>query len=244
MVVRRVEWTSEPDEFDALGISPESHDEVLAYCHSRGLAQGQFMVLLDIDNFARLNRDLGRAASDTFLLNFWREDYCGLNVGGIRHAVVWECFLDRGVGAYGALELVLRTLITALFASGQGVLSLSVGCVWIPESADQKEVKAALQKADEALLRAKKAGGNMYGFEDAGFRRSIEAPHPGRSTTRWTDQAESRNPPVSGQRQIARRLSRFPRGDGRSASETGCDGRIPRRRQNDGASPTREEANR
>lgn len=118
--------------------------------------------LIDLDDFAALNDRLGHDAGDTVLRSFERtlagslpKDAVVARIGGDEYAVGLP-----GSSAEAAL-IMLDEIRTHLAAADHGVdwkLGMSAGVASRPPHAES--VDDLLRAADQALMRAKREGGN------------------------------------------------------------------------------------
>jgi len=127
------------------------------------------LMVLDLDNFKRINDSLGHQIGDTLLKlvaarikSLLPKNTSIYRLGGDEFAIV----LDKGsdISASAAIaNRVIEGLKPAFEVSNeQLVLGLSIGIVLFPE--DEQSEQALLRKADIAMYHAKSAGGNCYQF--------------------------------------------------------------------------------
>jgi len=121
------------------------------------------MILIDIDDFKRINDDHGHAAGDAALQHLAnlitrhlrQSDVCG-RLGGDEFAVLLPS-TDATAARDVAEKLCARVADSALpLATGSITLSLSVG---VADS--EKDADALLRLADQAMYQAKRAGKNQ-----------------------------------------------------------------------------------
>ncbi|MCS6259353.1 EAL domain-containing protein [Shewanella baltica] len=127
------------------------------------------LMVLDLDNFKRINDSLGHQIGDTLLKlvaarikSLLPKNTSIYRLGGDEFAIV----LDKGsdISASAAIaNRIIEGLKPAFEVSNeQLVLGLSIGIVLFPE--DEQSEQALLRKADIAMYHAKSAGGNCYQF--------------------------------------------------------------------------------
>ncbi|MCU8012721.1 EAL domain-containing protein [Shewanella sp. SM74] len=127
------------------------------------------LMVLDLDNFKRINDSLGHQIGDTLLKlvatrikSLLPKNTSIYRLGGDEFAIV----LDKGsdINASAAIaNRIIEGLKPAFDVSNeQLVLGLSIGIVLFPE--DEQSEQALLRKADIAMYHAKSAGGNCYQF--------------------------------------------------------------------------------
>ncbi|WP_338725385.1 EAL domain-containing protein [Shewanella baltica] len=127
------------------------------------------LMVLDLDNFKRINDSLGHQIGDTLLKlvaarikSLLPKKTSIYRLGGDEFAIV----LDKGsdISASAAIaNRIIEGLKPAFEVSNeQLVLGLSIGIVLYPE--DEQSEQALLRKADIAMYHAKSAGGNCYQF--------------------------------------------------------------------------------
>lgn len=134
--------------------------------------QGRVALLyLDLDNFKRVNDALGHAAGDHLLqvtadrlLQCTRKSDTVARIGGDEFVVLLESI--RAPDHAWTIATKIRELLNQPFdLQGQSMRILpSVGVALYPEHGDGE--KQLLHRADEAMYRAKKAGGNRLQLAD------------------------------------------------------------------------------
>lgn len=153
------------------------HEQLDHILEQAGLDHFAVTVLLfDIDNFKSYNDTFGHAAGDDILRHtgelfrrHCREQDVVTRYGGDEFAVVfWDPQGPRAPGskhpasALSVLDRVKRSLANEAFAplgaEGGGKLTISGGLATYPWNAATRD--ELIQRADEALLRAKRAGKN------------------------------------------------------------------------------------
>jgi diguanylate cyclase (GGDEF)-like protein/PAS domain S-box-containing protein len=129
----------------------------------------QAVFFIDLDGFKEINDSLGHAAGDTLLKEIARRltrivraDDMVARQGGDEFVVVAEC--THGSQSAAAIATALCDVIEApLMIEGYEVnTASSIGISLFPQDGDS--AGALLQSADNALYRAKAAGGNTYRF--------------------------------------------------------------------------------
>jgi diguanylate cyclase (GGDEF)-like protein len=122
------------------------------------------LVLMDLDDFKRVNDSCGHIEGDRFLVKAaalmresLREIDLGARYGGEEFALLLPD--TQRTGAYVVADRV-RARLEALYRrrKGAGVATLSGGIAAFPEDGD--DVETLLRRADEALYRAKADGKN------------------------------------------------------------------------------------
>lgn len=127
------------------------------------------LMVLDLDNFKRINDSLGHQVGDQLLKlvsirikSTLPKNTSIYRLGGDEFAIV----LDKGSDISASATIagrVIEALKTPFdINEEQLVLGLSIGIVLYPE--DEQSEQALLRKADIAMYHAKSAGGNCYQF--------------------------------------------------------------------------------
>ncbi|MDD8059254.1 EAL domain-containing protein [Shewanella metallivivens] len=127
------------------------------------------LMVLDLDNFKRINDSLGHQIGDDLLIgvaeriNLAIPEHASLyRLGGDEFALLVDQFPDIGNCAAIATK-VINCLKPAFNINNESlVLGISIGIVLYPE--DEQNEQALLRKADIAMYHAKSAGGNRYQF--------------------------------------------------------------------------------
>lgn len=137
------------------------------------------MLLMDIDNFKRINDSLGHKSGDMILQQIARRlhDACRKSeliarIGGDEFALVIEDF--RELDEIGSLIQRLQEQMAGNFTAGELSLhlSMSIGVALFPEHGENVE---QLQKAaDIALYEAKKGGKDRYAFFEANTEKMLD----------------------------------------------------------------------
>jgi diguanylate cyclase (GGDEF)-like protein len=143
------------------------------------------LVILDIDDFKRINDDLGHLRGDDVLEGVaeamhaaTRSIDVAARYGGDELALIL-LETDRA-GAAVVAERIRESVSSADFAAFHGIpdVTISVGVATIPGQAD--DMTSLINAADGALLRAKRAGKNMIRTAPRGARfEPDEAGQPG-----------------------------------------------------------------
>ncbi len=137
------------------------------------------LLLLDIDDYQRVNRALGYDAGDEMLrdtarrlLNMTSPSEMVARVASDEFAILVKVAANR-TDAAAAAETLARRLLTAIqqpyvFSGQQVHLSASIGIALYPDVRHANDTAAhdthLLRWADHALLQAKAAGGNTLAF--------------------------------------------------------------------------------
>ncbi|GGQ28617.1 diguanylate cyclase [Shewanella litoralis] len=127
------------------------------------------LMVLDLDNFKRINDSLGHQIGDDLLIGVAERiklaipGHAGLyRLGGDEFALLIDQHPDIGSCAAIATQ-VINCLKPAFNLNNESlVLGISIGIVLYPE--DEQNEQALLRKADIAMYHAKSAGGNRYQF--------------------------------------------------------------------------------
>ncbi|MGF6778164.1 putative bifunctional diguanylate cyclase/phosphodiesterase [Paraburkholderia sp. GAS334] len=137
------------------------------------------LLLLDIDDYQRVNRALGYDAGDEMLRDTARRLQNMMNGGEILARVASDEFailmplISTHQNAALAAEALARRLLTAVqqpysFNGQQVHLSASIGIALYPDARHLKDTPAGdsqlLRWADHALMQAKTSGGNTLAF--------------------------------------------------------------------------------
>ncbi|QYJ80004.1 EAL domain-containing protein [Shewanella acanthi] len=127
------------------------------------------LMVLDLDNFKRINDSLGHQIGDQLLKLVSARIKSALprstniyRLGGDEFAIVLDKTSDISASAVLAARVI--DSFKGIFEIGGDklVLGLSIGIVLYPE--DEQSEQALLRKADIAMYHAKSAGGNCYQF--------------------------------------------------------------------------------
>ncbi|GAA0785858.1 diguanylate cyclase [Shewanella aestuarii] len=127
------------------------------------------LMVLDLDNFKRINDSLGHQIGDELLINVAERikktipNHASLyRLGGDEFALLIDQNPDIGSSAMIASNII-QSLKPAFELNDESlVLGISIGVVLYPE--DEQNEQALLRKADIAMYHAKSAGGNRYQF--------------------------------------------------------------------------------
>ncbi|MCL1115094.1 EAL domain-containing protein [Shewanella basaltis] len=127
------------------------------------------LMVLDLDNFKRINDSLGHQIGDDLLIGVAERIKLAIpahaslyRLGGDEFALLVDQHPDIGTCAAIATQ-VINCLKPAFNLNNESlVLGISIGIVLYPE--DEQDEQALLRKADIAMYHAKSAGGNRYQF--------------------------------------------------------------------------------
>jgi diguanylate cyclase (GGDEF)-like protein/PAS domain S-box-containing protein len=127
------------------------------------------LMVLDLDNFKRINDSLGHQIGDDLLIGVAERIKLAIpkhaslyRLGGDEFALLVDQHPDIGSCAAIASQ-VINCLKPAFSLNNESlVLGISIGIVLYPE--DEQNEQALLRKADIAMYHAKSAGGNRYQF--------------------------------------------------------------------------------
>lgn len=127
------------------------------------------LMVLDLDNFKRINDSLGHQVGDELLISVAERIKTSIpshaslyRLGGDEFALLIDQNPDIGSSAMIASNII-QSLKPAFEINGDSlVLGISVGIVLYPE--DEQSEQALLRKADIAMYHAKSAGGSRYQF--------------------------------------------------------------------------------
>ncbi|MEH6736654.1 EAL domain-containing protein [Shewanella sp.] len=127
------------------------------------------LMVLDLDNFKRINDSLGHQIGDDLLIGVAERIKLAIpkhaslyRLGGDEFALLVDQHPDIGSCAAIATQ-VINCLKPAFTLNNDSlVLGISIGIVLYPE--DEQNEQALLRKADIAMYHAKSGGGNRYQF--------------------------------------------------------------------------------
>ncbi|WP_351088980.1 EAL domain-containing protein [Shewanella sp. S1-49-MNA-CIBAN-0167] len=127
------------------------------------------LMVLDLDNFKRINDSLGHQIGDNLLIGVAERIQSTIpkhaslyRLGGDEFALLVDQLPDIGSCAAIATQ-VINCLKPAFTVNNDSlVLGISIGIVLYPE--DEQNEQALLRKADIAMYHAKSGGGNRYQF--------------------------------------------------------------------------------
>ncbi|AZG73980.1 EAL domain-containing protein [Shewanella livingstonensis] len=127
------------------------------------------LMVLDLDNFKRINDSLGHQIGDDLLIGVAERIQLAIpknaslyRLGGDEFALLVDQHPDIGSCAAIATQ-VINCLKPAFTLNNDSlVLGISIGIVLYPE--DEQNEQALLRKADIAMYHAKSGGGNRYQF--------------------------------------------------------------------------------
>ncbi|MGI2098031.1 EAL domain-containing protein [Shewanella glacialipiscicola] len=127
------------------------------------------LMVLDLDNFKRINDSLGHQVGDTLLQqvsvrikSLLPKNTSIYRLGGDEFAIVLDKISDINASAAIASRIIEGLKPAFEINNELLVLGLSIGIVLFPE--DEQNEQALLRKADIAMYHAKSAGGNCYQF--------------------------------------------------------------------------------
>ncbi|UJF23191.1 EAL domain-containing protein [Shewanella sp. OMA3-2] len=127
------------------------------------------LMVLDLDNFKRINDSLGHQVGDELLISVAERiktsipNHASLyRLGGDEFALLIDQNPDIGSSAMIASNIIQSLKPAFEINEDSLVLGISVGIVLYPE--DEQNEQALLRKADIAMYHAKSAGGSRYQF--------------------------------------------------------------------------------
>ncbi len=127
------------------------------------------LMVLDIDNFKRINDSLGHQIGDELLTLIAKRIETSLpsytylyRLGGDEFALLVDKTPDIGSSAAIASRIIDSFILPFDINDEKFVISASIGIVLYPE--DEVDEQALLRKADIAMYHAKSAGGGRYQF--------------------------------------------------------------------------------
>lgn len=138
------------------------------------------VLLFDLDRFKEINDTRGHPAGDAVLREAAsrlsmcvREHDTVARLGGDEFAILQaKCRTDEE--AAHLAERIIRVIRAPFQLDGEEIiLATSIGIVLAPR--DGADYDQLIKKADEALYRAKDAGGNLFCFHRSGFMRQAKA---------------------------------------------------------------------
>ncbi|WP_345939986.1 EAL domain-containing protein [Shewanella colwelliana] len=135
------------------------------------------LMVLDLDNFKKINDSLGHQVGDELLIKVARRIESTVpyhtsiyRLGGDEFAILVDNNPDIGSSAVIANNVVDAFCSPFELTKDRVVVGVSIGIVLYPED-DQNE-QALLRKADIAMYHAKSAGGNRYQFYSESLNRN------------------------------------------------------------------------
>ena len=146
------------------------------------------VLFLDLDGFKSVNDERGHAAGDLLLADVAtriahsvREQDVVARHGGDEFVVLLEKLESQSV-AHAVAARVIEA-VSAPFMHGDGIVQLgvSIGVAFFPEHGISSN--ELLQKADDAMYRAKSQGGRSYAV--FGERKGLSDARPGRRSWAW-----------------------------------------------------------
>jgi diguanylate cyclase (GGDEF)-like protein/PAS domain S-box-containing protein len=127
------------------------------------------LMVLDLDNFKRINDSLGHQIGDDLLIGVAERIQSTIpkhaslyRLGGDEFALLVDQLPDIGSCAAIATQVINCLKPTFTVNNDSLVLGISIGIVLYPE--DEQNEQALLRKADIAMYHAKSGGGNRYQF--------------------------------------------------------------------------------
>jgi len=127
------------------------------------------LMVLDLDNFKRINDSLGHQIGDDLLIGVAERitqtipKHASLyRLGGDEFALLVDQYSDIGSCATIATQVINCLKPAFTLNNDPLVLGISIGIVLYPE--DEQNEQALLRKADIAMYHAKSAGGSRYQF--------------------------------------------------------------------------------
>jgi diguanylate cyclase (GGDEF)-like protein/PAS domain S-box-containing protein len=136
------------------------------------------LMVLDLDNFKRINDSLGHQVGDDLLIQVAQRIETTIpsksslyRLGGDEFAILLDNNPDIGSSAAIATN-VIEALKRAFEVQNENlVIGLSIGIVLYPE--DEQNEQALLRKADIAMYHAKSGGGNRYQFYSESLNQNV-----------------------------------------------------------------------
>jgi diguanylate cyclase (GGDEF)-like protein/PAS domain S-box-containing protein len=136
------------------------------------------LMVLDLDNFKRINDSLGHQIGDSLIINVAERiqttipSHASLyRLGGDEFAILLDKDPDIASSAAIALSIIEALKTPFIIESEQLVIGISIGIVLYPE--DEQNEQALLRKADIAMYHAKSAGGNRYQFYAESLNQNV-----------------------------------------------------------------------
>ena len=127
------------------------------------------LMVLDLDNFKRINDSLGHQIGDDLLIGVAERIKLAIpkhaslyRLGGDEFALLVDQHPDIGACAAIATQVINCLKPAFILNNDSLVLGISIGIVLYPE--DEQNEQALLRKADIAMYHAKSGGGNRYQF--------------------------------------------------------------------------------
>ncbi|RLV60350.1 EAL domain-containing protein [Parashewanella curva] len=141
------------------------------------------LLVLDIDNFKKINDSLGHALGDELLVQVSKRmtealdgDATLYRLGGDEFAIVIEKLTDIKYIAAIASRIIETFIKPVSLKTHQAVVGVSIGIVLYPD--DEANEHDLLRSAEVAMYSAKSNGGNSFNFykesENAGAIRQLE----------------------------------------------------------------------
>ncbi|GLS82615.1 EAL domain-containing protein [Paraferrimonas haliotis] len=127
------------------------------------------LIILDLDNFKKINDSLGHDAGDQLLVEAANrisrtvtKTTSVYRIGGDEFAILMDNDMDASQRTHTASQVVEAFNEPFIIDKGEFVISSSLGIVLYPEDANSEQ--SLLRKADIAMYFAKSAGGSRYQF--------------------------------------------------------------------------------
>jgi diguanylate cyclase (GGDEF)-like protein len=143
----------------------------LALAHAHRVKKRLAVMFLDFDDFKLVNDNYGHAIGDIFLREIGqklksavREEDTLARLGGDEFILVLPELVDRDNAATLAEKLIELGREPLTFGDSEIKASFSIGIAMYPD--DGEDYETLLDKADEALYKAKRKGRNRYHFVD------------------------------------------------------------------------------
>jgi diguanylate cyclase (GGDEF)-like protein/PAS domain S-box-containing protein len=136
------------------------------------------LMVLDLDNFKRINDSLGHQVGDDLLIQVAQRIETTIpsqaslyRLGGDEFAILLDNNPDIGSSAAIATNVIEALKNSFDVQNEHMVIGLSIGIVLYPE--DEQNEQALLRKADIAMYHAKSGGGNRYQFYSESLNQNV-----------------------------------------------------------------------
>lgn len=136
------------------------------------------LMVLDLDNFKRINDSLGHQVGDDLLIQVAQRIETTIpsqaslyRLGGDEFAILLDNNPDIGSSAAIATNVIEALKNSFEVQNELLVIGLSIGIVLYPE--DEQNEQALLRKADIAMYHAKSGGGNRYQFYSESLNQNV-----------------------------------------------------------------------
>lgn len=130
-----------------------------------------FAVMIDIDNFKRLNDTYGHSTGDEVLIlltntitALLKENEIFGRLGGEEFAIVYK--LDSNEESYEKINTIRETIENLAFKNGKSQIKFTISVGISQRCEEDKSVDSALARADKALYEAKGSGRNKVIFRN------------------------------------------------------------------------------